>query len=111
MKFYIGLGGSVTIKRVPTPVEDEEAQSEIEQSHSFKKGFVHICKAPKEKPAGPEPEQEEEEFEDTEDGRLSYGLDELKEMPVAQLRTVAKRASLWKKGMTKEDMIAALTGG
>jgi hypothetical protein len=108
MRIFIGLGDEVVIKRSPTAVDDELKQQAIESSHSFKHGFI---KAVKEAPPKEEEEVEEEEFEDTDDTRLSYGLDELKAMRVSKLRMIAKRASLWKAGMTKEEMISALIEG
>lgn len=109
MRIFIGLGDEVIITRSPTAVDDELKQQAIESSHSFKHGFI---KPVKEAPQKSEPEEEEiEEIEDTDDTRLSYGLDELKAMRVSKLRMVAKRASLWKPGMTKEEMISALIEG
>lgn len=112
MRIFIGLGDEVVIKRSPTAVDDELKQQAIESSHSFKHGFIKLVKeAPPKEDEVEEDEVEEEEFEDTDDTRLSYGLDELKAMRVSKLRMIAKRASLWKVGMTKEEMISALIEG
>lgn len=96
--------GPVDILSRATEVSDPDLQKKIEGSPNFGPSIV-LCDPP-----GAVVE-EEEEFVPTDDGRLSYGLDELKAMHVTKLRSVAKRANLWVKGMTKAEMIEALIGG
>lgn len=106
IKFH-GSFGPVMILSRPTEVSDENLQKKIEGCRDFGSSVV-LCDPPGVKAAV---EEEEEEIEPLDDGKLSYGLYELKDMHVAKLRAVAKRASVWHKGMTREEMIEALIGG
>jgi len=104
IKFH-GSFGPVMIMSRPTEVSDENLQKKIEGCRDFGSSVV-LCDPP-----GTKRVVEEEEIEPLDDGKLSYGLHELKGMHVAKLRAVAKRASVWNKGMTREEMIDALIGG
>jgi hypothetical protein len=107
LKFF-HKGQEVIIQFRATPVEDEELQEKIERSRDFGRNII-LCDPPGESP--PEEVEEVDKSRDPDDGRLSFGLNELKSMHVAKLRGIAQRASVWQKGMTRADMIEALIGG
>lgn len=100
----VGLGKRVTIKSFSTKVEDEEIQEKIEGLASFGRKIVE-CKRQS------EVVEEAEEEIDSSPGTLGFGLHELKDMHIATLRGVTKRANKWAKGMNRDEMIAALIGG
>lgn len=100
--FPVGLGKRVFVCE-GFSTDDEEIQETIENSKSFKTGYIMLVK-------GPIVEDDPKEIKSAVPGR-KYGLNDLKDMNVPELRGIAATQGIKWEGLKKAEIIKALMGG
>jgi hypothetical protein len=101
--FPVGLGKRVFVCE-GFATEDEEIQETIENSKSFKTGYIKLVDGPQEDDCS------EDEIKSAVPGKR-YGLNDLKDMTVPELRGIAATQGVKWEGLKKAEIIKALMGG